>query len=152
MVDPKLAAQVGLTVYAAKGQSQAQQVQDEGACYQWAKEQTGIDPTKVSVNADSAGKAAKAQSDSATSGAAVSGAARGAAGGAVVGAIVGDAGTGAAVGAVAGGARGRKSKKQADAQAEQQGQQQATAQASATMDKFSKAMATCLQGRGYTVN
>jgi hypothetical protein len=139
-------------VYPSKGQSEAQRVQDEQACYEWAHQQTGIDPTTVSVNADSAGNAAKAQADSATSGAGVRGAARGAAAGAVVGAIAGDAGTGAAIGAAAGGVRGRKAAKKAEAEAEQQGQQQAVAQGQATMATFSKTMATCLQGRGYAVN
>jgi hypothetical protein len=143
---------VGLTVYGSKGQSEAQRVQDEQACYDWAKQQTGIDPTTVSVNADSAGKAAKAQADSATGGAGVKGAAKGAAAGAVVGAIAGDAGTGAAVGAAAGGVKGRRAAKNAEAQAEKQGQQQAVAQGQATMGTFSKTMATCLQGRGYAVN
>ncbi|EDZ97237.1 conserved hypothetical protein, partial [Burkholderia sp. H160] len=33
--------------YPAKGQSPQQQQQDEGACYSWAKSNTGIDPTQV---------------------------------------------------------------------------------------------------------
>ena len=150
--DPRLAAKAGLTVYPAKGQPQPQQVDDERACYEWAQQNTGIDPTATAVNADSAGKAAKAQTDSASRGAAVGGAARGAVGGAVIGGIAGDAGTGAAIGAVAGAAKGRKARKTAGAQAEQAGQQQAAGQSAATQETFAKAMAACLQGRGYTVN
>ena len=56
-VDPKLASGLGLSVYPSKGQTKDQQAKDEKECYQWAGEQTGIDPN-VQVNADSAGKAA----------------------------------------------------------------------------------------------
>ena len=42
--NPKLAASLGLSVYPSKGQSKEQQAKDEQECYQWAKEQTGIDP------------------------------------------------------------------------------------------------------------
>lgn len=150
-VDPKLASGLGLSVYPSKGQTKEQQAKDEKECYQWAGEQTGIDPN-VQVNADSAGKVAAAKADSAATGAAVGGAARGAVGGAVVGGIVGDAGDGAAVGAVAGGVKGRKARKQAGAQAEQQGKQAAQAANAETRKTFAKSMATCLQGRGYAVN
>ncbi|HEY9443040.1 MAG TPA: hypothetical protein VIQ25_07415 [Gemmatimonadales bacterium] len=150
-VDPKLASGLGLSVYPSKGQTKDQQAKDEKECYQWAGEQTGIDPN-VQVNADSAGKAAAAKADSAATGAAVGGAARGAVGGAVVGGIVGDAGDGAAVGAVAGGVKGRKARKQAEAQAGQQGKQAAQAANAESRKTFAKSMATCLQGRGYAVN
>src|SRR6188472_2619660 len=33
-------------VYPSKGQTKEQQEQDEFACYKWAKEQTGFDPTQ----------------------------------------------------------------------------------------------------------
>jgi len=150
-VDPKLASGLGLSVYPSKGQTKDQQAKDETECYQWAGEQTGIDPN-VQVNADSAGKAAAAKADSAATGAAVGGAARGAVGGAVVGGIVGDAGDGAAVGAVAGGVKGRKARKQAEAQAGQQGKQAAQAANAESRKTFAKSMGTCLQGRGYAVN
>ena len=34
-------------VYPAKGQSAQQQKKDDGACYSWAKSNTGIDPAVV---------------------------------------------------------------------------------------------------------
>jgi hypothetical protein len=34
-------------VYPAHGQSQQQQMSDDGACYSWAKQNTGIDPAVV---------------------------------------------------------------------------------------------------------
>lgn len=122
----------GLYVYPAKGQSAAQQEKDKNECNSWAISQTA-------GNTQSASAAQQPQ------GHVVRGAARGAALGAVGGAITGNAGTGAAAGAamggVAGGFRRRDAKRQ----------QQANAEA-ANQDAYKRAMAACLQGRGYTVN
>ena len=38
-------AALGLAVYPGKGQDATQQGKDEGECYGWARQQTGIDPT-----------------------------------------------------------------------------------------------------------
>ncbi|MGO4332904.1 hypothetical protein AB4Z49_38370, partial [Cupriavidus sp. M-11] len=35
--------------YPAKGQSSQQQQKDDGACYSWAKSNTGIDPAAVAA-------------------------------------------------------------------------------------------------------
>lgn len=145
-----LATKLGIYVYPTKGQTPAEQAADEQACYAWAQQQTGIDPTKLTVNSDSAAKAAKAQADSAAAGAGAGGAARGAAGGAAVGAVAGDAGKGAGVGAVTGAAAGRHKKKEAEQQAEQQATTQTQAQAAQMTDAFKKAMSACLEGKGYT--
>src|SRR5512139_1033196 len=136
---PALAQQF---VYPAKGQSPEQQKKDESACYQWAVQQTGYDPSKPA-----AAPAAPPPPTTAT-GTTPGAGARGAARGAVVGEIVGDnAGAGAAAGAVA--ARGQ-SRRQNAATAQQQQQQQsaATQQQQAA---FAKARAACLEGKGYTV-
>jgi len=120
--------------YPAKGQSAQQQQNDDGACYGWAKSNTGIDPAAV------------AQAPPPTSGPAVGGGERlrGAARGAVVGEIAGGhGGEGAAIGAVAGGARARQN------QAAQQ--QQAQAQKQGTINTFYRAWGACMEGRGYTV-
>ena len=123
-------------VYPAKGQSPQQQQSDDGACYTWAKSNTGIDP----ANAASAPPPA--------SGPAVGGGerARGAVRGAAVGGIVDGsdgARTGAAVGVVAGGARARQNQRaqQQSAQSQQQG----------AMDTYYRAYGACMEGRGYTV-
>ena len=102
---PPKPASLGLAVYPGSGQDSTQQGKDEGECYSWALQQTGIDPTAppappAEVNAPKGG--------------AVKGAARGAAKGAAVGAVGDDdrvrdegnldAGEGAAAGAVAGAA------------------------------------------------
>ena len=127
-------------VYPAKGQSADQQKKDESACYQWAVQQTGIDPSKP--------VAAPPPPPTTATGTTPGAGARGAARGAIVGeAVGGDASTGAAVGAAA--ARGQSRRQNAAASQQQQAAaQQATSQQQAT---FAKARAACLEGRGYTV-
>ncbi len=127
-------------VYPAKGQSADQQKKDESACYQWAAQQTGIDPSKP--------VAAPPPPPTTATGTTPGAGARGAARGAIVGeAVGGDASTGAAVGAAA--ARGQSRRQNAAASQQQQAAaQQATSQQQAT---FAKARAACLEGRGYTV-
>jgi len=123
-------------IYPAKGQGAQQQQKDEGECYTWAKNKTGIDPTKVSTAP-------------APTGPAVGGGERvaGAVGGAVVGGLIGGdshgAAAGAAVGMMVGGAKARQKQK-----AEQQASQ---AQVQGTLDTFNRAFGACLEGRGYTV-
>jgi hypothetical protein len=126
-------------VYPKEGQSPQQQQQDEYACYQWAVQQTGFDPTKA---------APPPPPPPPPSGGVARGALRGAAGGAIIGAIAGNTGKGAAAGAVMGGIGGGV--KQNSAQ-----QQQAAAQASSANNAaaaYERAKATCLQARGYAVN
>ncbi|WP_430869497.1 YMGG-like glycine zipper-containing protein [Cupriavidus basilensis] len=127
-------AQAKPIIYPAKGQSAEQQQKDDGQCYVWAKNSTGVDPAAV---------AAAPPSGPAGGGERVRGAARGAAGGAAIGAIAGDAGKGAAAGAVAGtmagGARARRN------------QQAAQQPAQGSMDTYNRAYAACMEGRGYTV-
>ena len=136
-----ISSSLGVVPYPSKGQSPAQQNKDEGECYAWAKQQTGIDPMAVA-------SAPPPPSGPATGGGErVRGAARGAAGGAAVGAIAGDTGKGAAIGAVAGTmAGGRQARQNQAAQ-----QQQAEAAKGATIQHFNKAFGACMDGRGYTV-
>jgi len=141
-----IAASQGLFVYPKNQQTPEVQHQDEAACYEWAKQQTGIDP----VSGAAPGQQQQAEADSPKGGGA-KGAAKGAAAGAAIGAITGDAGTGAGVGAVAGGIGGRRQQKKAKKQAEQQAQQQQQAASAQVQDTFKKAMSTCLDGRGYSV-
>ena len=125
-------------VYPAKGQSAEQQKKDQGECQTWAIGQSGYDPANPP-------QAAPAQAKGATgSGARV----RGAAVGATAAAITGnDAGDAAKAGAVVGASAKRSSNRQ---QARAQDQQAAQAQ-SAGQQNYAKAMAACLEGRGYTV-
>ena len=148
---PSRASQVGLYVFPSAGQTKGVQLSEEQQCYDWAQQQTGIDPTKVTANTDSAAKASGDKAAAATQGAAVGGAARGAAAGALIGAAAGDAGTGAAIGAASGAVAGRRARRRAEAQAEQAGANQAVAVANDKIVQFKKAMSVCLEGKGYTV-
>jgi hypothetical protein len=145
-------AALGLAVYPGSGQDATQQGKDEGECYAWARQNTGIDPTAAPTAAAPVDK---------PKGGAVKGAARGAAKGAAVGAVGDDdrvrdegnldSGEGAAAGAVAGAAKGRRAQKKATKQAEAQAAQTAQAQDATRKDTFKKAWGACLEGRGYSV-
>jgi hypothetical protein len=151
-----LSSSLGVFVFPAKNQDATQQSNDEGACYGWAKSQTGIDP--MNVTAPPPPQGSQEQAANSGGGERVRGAARGAAAGAAIGAIGGNAGTGAAAGAaagtLAGGARKRRGEQEAAAQqqqqqaAQQQQQQAAIAQQKAT---YNKAFSACMEGKGYTV-
>ena len=129
-------------VYPASGQSAEQQQEDDGACYVWAKNETGVDPA--------AGTPATAPAPDDRRGGAV----RGAAGGAAIGAIVGDsddAAKGAAAGAVLGRMRQNRQNRAVQEQHEQQ-VQSAQAHSAAELDNYHRAYKVCMEGRGYTVS
>jgi hypothetical protein len=126
--------------YPAKGQSKEQQQRDEFACYKWAKEQTGFDPSKPPATT----------ATTVPRGQVVGGAARGAAVGAIGGAIGGNAGKGAAIGAGVGAGAGAIRRHRANQQAAAT-QQHANQQYAATRDGYDRAYAACMTGRGYTV-
>jgi hypothetical protein len=127
LVATGVAVASGPFIYPQKGQSQAQQDQDRGACERWAQAQTGINP----------GAPPPAERNPRRT---VGGAARGAALGAAVGAIADDAGKGAAAGAAVGGVAGRR-----------RGRQEQQAAAAETQNTYFRAFAACMEGRGYTV-
>src|SRR5689334_10659376 len=122
---PALASSVGLMAYPSKGQDAKQQNIDEGACYNWAKQQSGYDPGSPPAQAT----AAKVEPPPAqATGNRAKGAVRGAAAGAVVGEIAdNDAGKGASYGAaagvVAGGVKNRQQRRANQASADQANQQ-----------------------------
>ncbi|CAG2139808.1 hypothetical protein FHX63_004793 [Cupriavidus plantarum] len=134
-------AQQRPVAYPAKGQSAQQQQKDDGACYAWAKSNTGIDPAVANTAPPPQGGPAVGGGER------VGGAARGALGGAVIGGIAGDAGkgaaAGAAVGTMAGGARARQNKRNAEANAQ--------AQSAGAMDTYYRAYGACMEGRGYSI-
>lgn len=148
-----------LFIYPAKGQSPEQQAKDKGECQAWATQQTGFDPLTPPPQPSASEPPPSAAQEE---GQVVRGAARGAALGAVVGAIAGDAGTGAAAGAAGGALMGGMRRRDARIENEQQQdayrqrQQSAYQQALNAYNQkratFERAMSTCLQGRGYTVN
>ena len=128
--------------YPAKGQSASQQSKDDGECYAWAKQTTGIDPVAV------ASSPLPQQTGPAVGGGErARGAVRGAAGGAAIGAIAGDAGKGAGIGAITGTmVGGRQARQQRDAR-----NQQAVAQQQEVINTFYRAFGACMEGRGYTI-
>ena len=143
-------AQTGdLYIYPSKGQSQAQQDKDRYECHSWAVQQTGFDPSRPPSSNASAGQGQAYQPSQPH---VVKGAARGAALGAVGGAITGNAGKGAAAGAAMGGVAGgfRRIDERRQHANDQQTQSQAASSNGRT--SYNRAMAACLQGRGYTVN
>jgi hypothetical protein len=129
-------------IYPAKGQTAQQQASDDGACYGWAKQNTGIDPAALAQSPP------PQQTGPATGGGErVQGAARGALGGLAIGAIAGDAGQGAAIGAVVGTmAGGHRARQNQQAQ-----NQQAVAQQQQQIDTFYRAYGACMEGRGYVI-
>lgn len=134
------AAQKPIT-YPAKGQTSAQQHKDDGECYVWAKQTTGIDPAVVAT-------APPPQAAPSGGASAAKGLVAGAAGGAVIGQIAGGrSGEGAAIGALVGARRGAQAQKQQQAAAAQQAQ----SNQQQTMNTFHRAYGACMSGRGYTI-
>ena len=152
-----LAATLKVYAFPGAGQTTAQQSQDETECYNWAGQETGLDPFHIANQAAEQQQQAAQQQQQAqqsTSGSAVKGAVGGAAGGAILGAIAGNAGKGAAIGAGVG-AIGNSARAQSQAnQASQQAAQQSHAAAktsTAQMNEFKKAFSACLEAKKYTV-
>ncbi|MGH7925159.1 MAG: glycine zipper family protein [Candidatus Binatus sp.] len=141
-----------LYIYPSKGQSQAQQDKDRYECHTWAVQQTGFDPSRPPSQSSNASPPKPYQPSQPH---VLKGAARGAALGAVGGAIAGDAskgaGAGAAMGGLAGGFR-RRDERMQQAKSQQAAQSDTQAAASNQRDSYNRAMAACLQGRGYNVN
>jgi hypothetical protein len=136
------AGNVGLFVYPKNGQGPGKQLDDEGACYDSAKTQSGVDPTNLPPPTVEAEK---------KKGGGVKGAAGGAAGGAAIGAIAGNAGQGAAIGAVVGTVSGRRQQRKTNKQAEKEATAAGAGQQAAALDGFKRAMSACLDARGYSV-
>ena len=138
-----------LFVYPKHGQSQELQDQDRFECHSWAVQQADFDPTHPPQPSAPPPTAEKKK------GGVLKGAAGGALLGAAVGAIAGDAGKGAAGGAVAGGAVGgliRKNQKDQQAQARADYEVQQRAALDQGRARYDRAIKTCLEARGYTVN
>ncbi len=128
-------------VYPARGQSQTQQAKDDGECYVWAKQSTGIDPAALA----SAPPPQAAPGGPSPVGKGLVG---GAIGGAVIGEIAGGhSGEGAAIGALVG---TRKGIQQHQQQQKQAASQQAKAQQE-TLNTYYRAYGACMSGRGYTI-
>ena len=126
-------------IYPAKGQSPQQQNADTGQCKAWATQTTGIDPAQVAHQMSSQSAAPQPQGERV----------KGALGGALIGGAIGGsdgAAGGALVGTMMGGARQRQKQQQASQQ-QQQNQQHAQSQ----LATYNRAVAACMDARGYTV-
>jgi len=140
--------------YPKAGQSPEQQERDRYECYLWAKQQTGFDPSSPELAPHQRVQVVPQPApghDTAT----------GAVTGAVIGAVVSrprDRVGGAVVGAMVGGALGAASdaSRQREAARIQQGYDRAEAERSARLERqaseYRRAMAACLEGRGYAVH
>jgi uncharacterized protein YcfJ len=129
-------------VYPNKEQSAEQLSRDKFECYEWAKQQTGIDPQQVATSVQPK-KVEKR-------GGLFRGAARGATLGVIGGAIGGDAGKGAAIGAGVGALGGSMRRRSSEKQ-QLQAYDEADRQRQTLMDTFNRAYQACLEGRDYTV-
>ena len=132
-----------LMVYPTKDQSQEQQDQDNFACYKWAKEQSGFDPM-----APPTATAPPPRQEQQRVGV-LGGALRGA----VIGGII-DGGDGAAKGAAVGGVIGgvrRSDQNRRQTQERQNWEQEQARQYAENRNRYNRAFAACMEGRGYTV-
>ncbi len=126
---PSYAAWLGLVAYPARGQSPEQQRDDDFACYQWAGQETRIDPGAPAPAGPPPGSGV------------ASGAATGAVAGAILGGVLGrDPLGGAVVGGMTGAVAGAAAEHQARVESQR-----------AQVDVFRRGFAACLEGRGYTV-
>jgi hypothetical protein len=136
---PSYAAWLGMAAYPSQGQAPELQRADDAACYEWAREETRIDPgapppPPPAVPVPGSGVA--------------SGAAAGVVAGAIIGGVLGrDPVGGAVVGGMTGAMAGAAAEHEAQARtAHAAGQAQ-----QARLDLFRRGFAACMEGRGYTV-
>jgi hypothetical protein len=137
-----------LYVYPLKQQSSEQQDRDRYECHSWAVRQTGFDPSRSYASNPNY---LEPQPYRPSQPHVLRGAGRGAALGAVGGAITGDAGKGAAAGAAMGGLVGVFRRRDERRQQAAQQQSNATSAAASQQMNYTRAMAACLEGRGYSV-
>ncbi len=139
--------------YPTRGQAPAQQERDRYECYVWAVKQTGFDPSAPGLAPHQRVQVVPVPPPG-------QGAAVGAVAGAALGAITSSprrATEGAVAGAVAGAMIGAASDaaRQAEAERLQQHYEQREARRMARIErqaeKYRRAMAACLEGRGYSV-
>jgi hypothetical protein len=127
-------------VYPAKGQTPEQQERDEFECHQWATKDTGVDPVALAEQKLAAPTPA-AHEDSAARSAGI---------GAMRGAVDGDAAGGAArgfgIGRMVSVLRAKRQLRDQQSPTTTDG-----AAVHRDLDKYDRAYAACLTGRGYTV-
>jgi hypothetical protein len=161
----------GQLLYPAKGQSAQQTDRDRYECHDWARQQSGFDPsqptaaamppTGAALPASAAPTSMSAQSTKSATGSIVAGAAGGAA---IAELTEQDTGKGAAVGVLGAGLRQQMKQSQQAAAKQQQQQQQSVAQQQAMQQAmqqqaalasqravYDRGFAACMEARGYVV-
>ncbi len=153
-----LAATLNVYVFPNAGQSAAQQSKDEGECYKFATQNTGMDPFELQKEA-TAQQQQTAQQIQQAQGAQQGAGAKGGVGGAAAGALIGEMATGnasqgAAYGAAIGAVRSRRRAAERSSEAAASAQQSGAAKQQATAEQvvnFKKAMSVCLEAKKYMV-
>ncbi|WP_395699378.1 YMGG-like glycine zipper-containing protein [Aquabacterium sp.] len=146
---PPVVEEAPMYFYPERGQPDELQSRDRYECYRWAAQQTNTDPGMTPVRQVRGPTIMPPVRDGAD-------VVAGAATGAVLGAAVSSprhAGENAVIGAIFGtflGALAQESRAQAIEQAQAR-QQQAAAASRVPTDNFRRAMAACMQGRGYRI-
>ncbi|NRF67325.1 hypothetical protein HLB44_10045 [Aquincola sp. S2] len=148
----------GQLVYPAKGQGAQQADKDRFECHEWARQQSGFDPSQAAPAAPTSTAAIATSAQGQGAAPAMAGMAMGAAGGAAVAELADrDAGKGAAVGVLGAGLRQRAKQQQAMSaqQQQQQAQQQQVQQQQTARAQqrglYDRGFAACMEGRGYVV-
>lgn len=147
-------------IYPAQGQSARQQDRDKYECHDWARGQTGYDPTQLVPPTTNAQPSPPSQPKPSQS--AAGSMAAGAMSGAAIAELThNNAGRGAAAGALGGAMLQRVKQQQSQSQQMQQqaaqqhqaGQQQAAQQQARNQQRaaYERALSACMEGRGYTV-
>ena len=137
--------------YPTRGQSLEQQNRDKYECNSWAVKQSSFDPSLPSTPPHLRTTVVAGEPPPGA------GIAAGAAIGAVLGAVIGsprDAGAGAVTGAIAGAAVGGVAETASQQERQQVAASESNARAAALerqASNFRRAMAACLEGRGYNV-
>jgi predicted lipid-binding transport protein (Tim44 family) len=138
---PSMAAEP--EVYPAKGQTAEQQERDQYACHEWATKETGVDPVALAEEKLAAPTPGEHEGKT-------GGMARSAGIGAMGGAMEGDAGAGAmrglGIGRMVSVIRAKRQLRE-----QQSADAQEASALQAQLEKYDRAYAACLTGRGYSV-
>ena len=142
LVFATVAAATEPEVYPAKGQTEQQQERDQYECHQWATKDTGVDPVALAEQK----LATPAPAKKGGMGGAAGGAALGAAGGAMEGDAAAGASRGFGIGRMISVIKAKRQLREQQSAASAQG-----AELQGQLDKYDRAYAACLTGRGYSV-
>jgi hypothetical protein len=142
-------------IFPKEGQSKEQRMQDQSYCEDWAKDESGVDPSYVMAKIDSLNEQiaaeAASQSNPGMGRKILRGAALGAAMGGLDDAIDSEAGAGAAKGAVLATSKARQSQKQAEQQQAVDSLYAKKQQMEEEYQNFQRAFSACMEAKNYSV-